>query len=297
MTVIGQIECDPFRVPHGVASVSPFRYPGGKAFLTNFIRQHLPAARAAHLIHYAEPYCGGAGAAIQLLAEGSVGRLHLNDLDPCIYSAWRAMLSENDRFVRRIETTPVSVETWKQYRAVVTDHVEGYSFEAGFAAFFLNRTSMGGLIVGSGPIGGYGQAGTWKVDARFYRETTLGRIRWLGSQVKRIRLYNMQGAEFVRRMSKRPYAARTLCFADPPYVDAGRRLYLDGMGEDGHDTLARCLRDQQVMPWLLTYDDHALVRELYRGLDINELNVRYSLRRVRQARELLVRPLAIAKVA
>ena len=56
-----------------------------------------------------------------------------------------------------------------------------YSFDLGYAAYFVNRTSRSGIILGSGPIGGYRQTGQWKIDARWYRTTMSARVAWIGT--------------------------------------------------------------------------------------------------------------------
>src|SRR5690242_8636148 len=72
--------------------ISPLRYPGGKgklfSELRGLIRLNPPANRT-----YVEPYAGGAGAALALLASGQVERIVINDLDPAIYAFWRAVTS------------------------------------------------------------------------------------------------------------------------------------------------------------------------------------------------------------
>ncbi|MET3528512.1 site-specific DNA-adenine methylase [Phenylobacterium koreense] len=42
-------------------SISPFRYPGGKAFLYKYLQGRL-ASLPEGPRYYAEPFCGGAGA-------------------------------------------------------------------------------------------------------------------------------------------------------------------------------------------------------------------------------------------
>jgi hypothetical protein len=54
---------------------------------------------------------------------------------------------------------------------------------------------------------------------------------------------------------------RAVLFLDPPYFDKGS-LYRYDMDEDDHHRLARLLK-QTPHSWLLTYEDHPMVRELY----------------------------------
>ena len=74
---------------------TPFRYPGGKTFLAGYLRAVVKANRLRDPI-YAEPYCGGAGAALSLLFTEVVSDIYLNDLDPAIATFWRVCTEDPD---------------------------------------------------------------------------------------------------------------------------------------------------------------------------------------------------------
>lgn len=269
--------------------VSPFRYPGGKAFLTGYLASALAQMPKADERAYAEPYCGGAGAAFALLGQGHVTSIHLNDKDVRIFSAWRAILSENERFLATIKQTPVTIKSWHKFQEMISDPDSGYSFELGFATFFINRTSRSGIILGSGPIGGYEQSGKWKIDARYYKETMLRRIKWIGELSDKVTLSNKDGIEFLTDCAQKLDGAKTLYFIDPPYVQAGSRLYLNGMTDQLHTDLALLLKSEVLPHWVLTYDNDPLIQDLYASRDMRYLSVNYSLRKTRKENELLVR--------
>jgi DNA adenine methylase len=284
------IDLSAFRRPYVGNAASPFRYPGGKGFLTPLLSAEIAKRFDGARPSFAEPYCGGAGAATNLLIAGEVERLFLNDADRRIYSAWRAMLTETDRFVERIMSVEVNLTTWDEalVRLYETSLPE-YDFERGFAAFFVNRTSRSGVIIGSGPIGGYSQEGRWKIDVRFNRDGLAKRVRALGALRNQIALSCQDGLEFCRELGRDDRLASTFLFIDPPYVGAGGRLYYDGMSEDRHRDLANWLSAGNAPHWLLTYDDHPLVRENYSQIEQNLIEVGYSLSRKRSEKELLYR--------
>ena len=268
-------------------ALSPFRYPGGKGFLTDLLRQKLmeiPGPTRG----YAEPFCGGAGAAINLLLDGDADSIFINDLDARVYSAWMAIVTETERFVDCLERAKVTVDEWHRQKRIATDHVSGYSFEAGFATFFLNRTSRAGIVIGSGPVGGYEQSGNWKIDARFYRDTMVNRVKHIGAKRQSILVSNLSATDFLQSLHSSGRAANTFVFIDPPYFEIGSRLYLDGMGENGHAILAKHLRNGLAKNWLMTYDDHPEIRKLYQGFQITELEVLYSLQRQRKVNEIVI---------
>jgi len=267
-------------------SVSPFRYPGGKAFLYKYLHERLSLLPAGRRL-YAEPFCGGAGAAVILLKLDAVDQIHLNDADLKVYSTWKAILNDSERFAEAILETPVDLDTWHASRRIV-ETVTEYSFELGFATLFLNRTSRSGIVFGAGPIGGYDQTGTWKIDARFNREALADRVRWLGKVRDRVVLSQEDALTFLTKSTWRLPIDQTLFFVDPPYVTAGGRLYLNAMNEGKHVALSDMLQDGSLPHWVLTYDDHPLIRTLYSERPIADLAVTYSLQQKRKEREVLI---------
>ena len=269
---------------------TPFRYPGGKAFIAETLKSKIDDWIGTGA-EYAEPFAGGAGAAIRLLAEGAVSRVRINDADVRIYSAWDAILNETDRFLETMRVCEVSVDEWHRQAELVKDPSKASSsFDLGFATFFLNRTNRSGIILGAGPIGGYQQTGSWKLDARFNKDNLAKRIEWLGDHSSQIKISCKDGISFLRQASMCNYAARTLFFVDPPYVAAGSRLYLNSMNERKHRRLAEFLQTGAIKHWLVTYDKCPLIDDAYGFSDQSLLEVPYSLQARRKQGERLVVP-------
>lgn len=272
------------------ASMSPFRYPGGKAFFADELAkviQKMPGG----ITSYLEPYAGGAGAAIRLLGADLVDNIYLNDADVRVYEVWRAITQENERFIEEINKTPIDLKTWYLKKDIV-DHpnIANDGFELGFATFFLNRTNRSGIVQGAGPIGGFKQEGAWKLDVRFNKKAIIERVAWIGRNSDRIHLSNENGLSFIKRTSSIIDLERSLYFVDPPYVAAGSRLYLNGMMERDHRLLGAYLCSGVIPHWIVTYDDCPLIRSSYAGANIERLEVLYSLQNKRVEGEILVRP-------
>ncbi len=136
---------------------SPLRYPGGKGKLAPFIGM-LIEEYGHKGGTYIEPFAGGAGVAIELLEKGIVSQVVINDLDKGIYSFWRAILTETDRFINEIEQVPLTMDEWYKQHDICMNTTNKYSFELGFATFYMNRTNRSGIIKG-GVIGGKEQSG------------------------------------------------------------------------------------------------------------------------------------------
>ena len=238
-----------------------------------------------------EPYAGGAGAALNLLCQGAVSRVHINDADPRVFALWRALLDDNERFVERIHTVSLDIDEWRRQQAICAAADEGDPFLLGFSAFYMNRCNRSGVLKWAGPIGGYAQDGKWRLDVRFNRDDLASRVRVLGALRERIVVTGMDAIEFLKRcLPAGRGRAKAFVYADPPYVLKGKKLYLNAYGPEDHVELAHYLGRQNALPWLVSYDDAPLIRSLYEQHQIDLLPIRYSLQNKRSAQELLIAP-------
>ena len=229
--------------------LSPLRYPGGKArlapYITKLINAQTPQPR-----HYAEPYAGGAGAALQLLHTEVVEHIHLNDLNPGIASLWRAILNQSGEFCSLIKTCPLTIPEWQRQREIYNHGTEHSTLELGFATFYLNRTNRSGIL-DARPIGGLEQNGKWKIDARFNRNSLIQRIETIAKLADKITITELDGIEFLASINY--LGENVFIYADPPYLVQGERLYLTTFNANDHVSLAAQL-ETSPSPWMLTYD-------------------------------------------
>lgn len=240
--------------------LSPLRYPGGKARLAPFFARLINAQDPVPT-HYAEPYAGGAGAALRLLTDGVVEHVHLNDINAGIAAFWRTITTPDTArtFCDLIEDTPVTVEQWHHQRSIYQSR-QGDDLTLGFATFYLNRTNRSGIL-DARPIGGLEQTGRWGIDARFNKPALIERVKAVAALGERIHVTELDGLDFLSTME--PLKDDVLVYADPPYVEQGGNLYLHAFGKEDHEHLAGHLL-QALYPWLLTYDDKKVIwDELY----------------------------------
>ena len=274
----------------GVKFDSPLRYPGGKAALAPFLTKTIAMNGLTGCAYY-EPFAGGAGAALRLLREGAVSCVHINDLDPRIAAFWQAAVGQSERFADAITSVKLSMREWKRQHDVYLSKDPNKPFELGFATFYLNRCNRAGILFGAAPIGGYEQAGKWKLDARFYRETLAERVCDLGRRAAQIHISNMDAGRFlVKKLPRGRDRGRVFAYLDPPYWEKGGRLYFNSYSPKDHKALARYMQRQKTLKWVMSYDDAEEIRAVYADLSISPLSVRYSLCRVGGAQELLIAP-------
>ena len=269
---------------------SPLRYPGGKAALAPFLAKTIAMNGLAGCAYY-EPFAGGAGAALRLLREGAVSCVHINDLDPRIAAFWQAAIGQSERFADAIMSVKLNVQEWKRQREVYLAKDPSKPFELGFATFYLNRCNRAGILFGAAPIGGYEQAGKWKLGARFYRASLAERVRDLGRRAARIHISNMDAGRFLaEKLPRGRGRSRVFAFLDPPYWGKGGRLYLNSYSPKDHNALARYMQRQRALNWVMSYDNAPEIRKMYTVSSISPLSVRYSLCRAGHAREVLISP-------
>lgn len=274
--------------------VSPLRYPGGKSLLTNFLTDIIDLNELRGCVYY-EAYAGGAGAALNLLKDDVVSEIFINDADERIHAFWDSALNQSDNFANEILSVPLTIDEWHQQRKVCT-HPSGHSrFKIGFAAFYMNRCNRSGVLSGAGPIGGHGQNGKWRLDVRFNREPLVERILNISRLKRRIHLTHLDALEFLKTCLPGSRGRnRVFVYLDPPYVNKGQRLYLNAYNESDHAKLARYIQSQSTLPWIMSYDDTDLVRNLYINQQVANLPIRYSLQEKRSARELIIAPYRLA---
>ncbi len=264
---------------------TPLRYPGGKAKLGPYLSTVLKFNRLFDR-HFIEPFAGGAGAALFLLMRGYVKTIHLNDIDPAVASFWHAVLRHTERFVRRIESVPLTIDEWEEQKLIYTTRRVG--FDLGFAFFFLNRTNRSG-IMNAGVIGGKRQTGKWGIDARFNRMELTERVRLIGTMRRLITVSSDDALDLLSGLNagRRSDSSKLFVYLDPPYFTKGRDLYTNFYVPEDHALIERKLRNAR-WPWLLTYDDCAETRALYAEYQVRRSELSYSAREVRRGREIVV---------
>lgn len=272
-------------------TLSPLRYPGGKASLAGFFADIITALGVEEA-QYIEPYAGGAGAGIALLREGIVRHLIINDIDPAVHAFWRSVVAHNASFVELVMSTPLTIDEWLRQREIYRSRDESDTLRLGFAFFFLNRTNRSGIL-NAGVIGGQRQEGKYKIDARFNRQTLVERLAAIGDLADHITVSDLDGRTVIQRYSR---DERSFMYIDPPYVQAGSQLYLNAFDGRDHKALSVIVNSVEKAHWLMTYDTAPLIEKLYERQFQCRLELTYSARHPGRAEELLVASPLVARV-
>lgn len=260
---------------------SPLRYPGGKSKIAPLIEQIIINNELKGCT-FVEPFAGGAGVALDLLFAGLVDHIILNDSDIAIFSFWKAILEETDRFVKDIYEIPLMIEEWEHQKEILKTTKEP-CYELGFAAFYLNRTNRSGIL-NAGVIGGKNQDGKWKMDARFNRENLAKKIIEISKRKNDITIFGLDIKEFINHIPKE----NAFVYLDPPYFEKGKELYSNFFAHEDHKTLEKLIRENINAKWLLTYDNNFEIKSIYKKYDIKPFEINYSVSKQRTANEIMI---------
>lgn len=262
---------------------SPLRYPGGKYKLYKYVAALVKENKCTT---YIEPFCGGSAIAIELLFEGVVKKIIINDYDYTIFCFWNSILNQTDDFIGLIENTEVSIQEWKRQKEI-RDNVEQYNqLEIGFSTFFLNRVNRSGIIDKAGPIGGKNQSGSYKMDCRFNKKRLIEQIKKIASYKENIQLYNLEAREFIDKIVLK--TRNSFAFFDPPYYGKGPELYTNFYVHDDHINLSQdIIKKMKNRKWIVTYDNAKEIKDMYTKADGFEFELCYTLQEKKRACEVM----------
>lgn len=252
--------------------VSPLRYPGGKAKLFDFFVSLIQDNRLLGC-RYCEPYAGGAGLALKLLSGGFVEAVALNDFDEAIWAFWASALDHNLELCRLIETATLTIDEWHRQREIWRAKDLRDPLSLGFATFYLNRTNRSGIIEGAGPVGGYEQAGRWRLDARFDRVKQASAVRALAPFRSRIVVSRSDALEFLDASLGDPTA---LTYLDPPYYVKGSKLYRNAYNHADHVAVMERVSCHLNGRWVVSYDAVPQILDIYSAFEPILYSLSYS---------------------
>ena len=265
---------------------SPLRYPGGKSALSGLLAQ-IRRLNGFGDRSVAEPFAGGAGAALTMLYLEETPEIYINDADPAVHDFWWTIVNKSELFSNMIAKTKVSVSEWRLQRDIYRSRCRISRLRRGFAMFYLNRCNRSGIVMNGGPIGGIEQNGKWKIDARYNKEDLRRRCEKIAEYGSRVHVSGFDGIKFID--SGDPES--TFYFIDPPYFNKGKTLYLNSLSCSYHVDLGNRLKSMKDAAWVLTYDDCPEIREIYQGwTTIRPFSLRYSAANRRGGKEVLIVP-------
>jgi DNA adenine methylase len=265
---------------------SPLRYPGSKhriaEMVAGILEQNLLVGT-----HLYEPFAGGAGVSLNLLANKFVRSATWVERDPMLYSFWVMVQDKPEELIDRMNRGRITLGAWRRMLPLrkLDKPVKRHIPELGYAGLFFNRTCFSGML-GAGPIGGLGQNSPYKIDCRFNKDELAHAIRNVSTHMQKVELLFGDGTKFLDDQLL-TMENHSVVYVDPPYVTNGHKLYRYAFSKADHERLADVIAEVRV-PWLLSYDNHELIRELYFEKRARFVKTYQSLKGSRFVKEILL---------
>lgn len=248
----------------------------------------LPLFHSAACLEYCEPFFGSGAIGWAVMAGLPNGaKVTLNDKDYWLYCLWFAVQHEPDELIQKIANAQFCATLFSEYKS--QDGSEKFDpVECGFRKLAMHQMSFSGLgAMAGGPIGGARQDNQqYDIYARWNAPNQIMHVRERHATMSRLRvtLHNKDFAEVIAEAD----SPRVMFYLDPPYYAKGAELYVHSFTNDDHVRLRNALNGLKGS-FLLSYDDHPWIRELYRGFEVLEINKTNTINTVRKNREILIK--------
>jgi DNA adenine methylase len=271
------------------SNVSPLRYPGGKTrackIIEKVIIEHLDITSFDTII---SPFFGGGSFEFYMQNKYGV-MLIANDKHTPLYNFWKQVKIDKEALcegLRAIATVSVSKEQFVGYRKTIMD-LDADTLQQAIQYFVINRCSFSGSTLS----GGFSEEASRK---RF----TLSSIQKIEAlDFTNIEIYNEDFYDFLthpyphQHVASVASVATTLLFLDPPYY-LERKSKLYGNNGDLHEgfdhlQLFNFLKDEK-RNWVLTYNNCAFIRDLYKDFTIIDVNWKYGMNTSKQSSEIII---------
>lgn len=235
---------------------SPIRYPGGKSRAVPQILSLIPN----NIKSLTSPFLGGGSVEIALSDYGV--NVCGYDIFDRLVNFWKCLLKNPKLLSEKLDPfLPGSRDLFYTLRE--TPYIKGYGGAAQF--IFVNRCSFSGLTYS----GGYSKLSN---DQKF----TLKYIEFIKNYRAAIEVEQLS---FDQSIQKHP---NDFLYLDPPYLldKANNKLY--GKKGNAHNTfdhvLLKSSLDNHNAPWMMSYNNDDVVKDLYAGYRTIECGWGYSMR-------------------
>lgn len=237
-----------------VKKLSLVPYLGGKIRLVPDLIRLIPREHRC----YVEVFGGGAA----FLLNKPPSRVEIyNDIDNELVNLFMTVRDHPTQFIRHVRSLPYSRTLREVWRTQLYENrLPGNRFERAVRFYYLLRSSFYGHIDKG-----------WRFALKSAEAARLlncvGEVDQIAQRLAHVQI----DCKDFRRCIKTYDRPDTFFFCDPPYYAAAQyRHGTPPFSEADHEALAKLLRDVEGK-WLLTYNDHPRIRELYKGFKVIEV--------------------------
>lgn len=245
-------------------------YPGGRSFIVKEILQLLPPHKV-----YIEVF--GGLAPVLLNKKPSMVEIY-NDIDNRLVNMLVQIRDRSEEFAKMIESTPYSTAIYRNYMKIF--YSEEYSklddFNKAWIMFYLIATSFNGMI-GAGM-----RLSLARNEAkRFHNKAE--KMKMIAKRLRYVTFTDMDYKQVFEKWGDR----NVLMFMDPPYIDVDQ-YYGKAWRTADHIELANRIKSLKC-DWILVYNDHPTIRQLYRGYNMKVVEQSSMMEKVEQGEERTVK--------
>jgi len=246
---------------------APICWVGGKSRLRKDIIRRLPDNTC-----YVEVF-GGAGWVL-FGKEPSKVEVY-NDIDGDLVNFFRVVKTCHRAFVQAFDWILVSRRLFKEFAAKKPEELD--EIERAVRMYYIIRCSFGGKF--RSPSFGYSK----QSPSRLNLDTLYETISAVHNRLRRVYIEEESFEGIVSRYD----GSGTVFYLDPPYY--GTSCYRYNFEHSDYERLRDTLRSIEGR-FLLSINDHEAVREIFKGFEIEEVEVPYSIgKNFKRFGELLVR--------
>lgn len=255
--------------------ISPLRYPGGKRLLLPVLGEYLDKMVDGKS-HFVDAFVGGGSILLFMAQKYPKLQLFANDKDAWISSLWSVIADGKklDELFALIDIEPTVEHFYRLNETPTNDE----PVQCAYRAIFFNKCCHQGRAVKdengritSNPQGGKNQKSEYVIGCRYKPMDIKKKILNCHELLKGRTTIACNDFSNYEILTKTDYPV----YLDPPYVKAGSVCYLEHMQAAEHEALAAILQKRN--NWLLSYDEHPLIRKLFSGNQVIDLSVRYSI--------------------
>ena len=238
-----------------------FYHPGSK-----FVAAHRILPILAPMLdgadEYREPFVGAGSIAVAVMGLYPQISAWLNDGDPAIASLWAATRNTPTRVSQQVlDFLNPSVAAFDLFGRLIKardDMPSDADARARLGFYQLAWSQMRSRGWGQGPRGGWDQR-IPVIGERWSQRYIVRKVETISDRLGGADRTKITCHDFEPLITDT--SRRAVLFLDPPYFGKGS-LYRYDMDEDDHHRLARLLK-QTPHSWVMTYEDHPMVWELY----------------------------------
>jgi DNA adenine methylase len=256
-----------------------YGYPGGKTRLRPYLLQALSKFSADE---YREPFFGGGSVGLHMVREFS-GSVWINDMDAGIVAIWQAVARFPKQLKELVGRFKASTGAFNRLKSFLLNNPVALTMAEmiflGFAKLAVHKMSFSALGVKSS------SRPQECIDKKWSPVSLCRKIDHFHDALTRkdVRITNGDYSDLISDVS-----VPAMLYLDPPYVDQGAQCYQHSFRYEDHLRLSELLKNTN-HKWVMSYDDHELIHELYRGwTHIDTVPAPYSINGRVSKNELLI---------